>query len=247
MIICPSCGAKNIDGREFCRVCGDYFPQNINDKTLSTKNDKPDPYTLINDVNCKIDKFVVSVENRLDSVSNRFDKQLLENNHEVNKTIEENYNKLKTDIFSSIDLELKKLQLELKESLSSDLQTIEKDFDDKLQNIKENTDLKINTLKQELQNEISVSVESKKPGRNFFGDISQYENDPHVSPLSKWIAFLLCFICGLLGLHRFYIGKPISGFVYLFTLGALGIGVIVDLILILSNKLKDKDDLLLKI
>ena len=48
---------------------------------------------------------------------------------------------------------------------------------------------------------------------------------------SPGIAFLLWLAClfGLCGLHRFYLGRPISGFLYLITLGFLGIGQIIDL------------------
>jgi len=48
---------------------------------------------------------------------------------------------------------------------------------------------------------------------------------------SAGVAFLLWLAClfGLCGLHRFYLGRPISGFLYLITLGFLGIGQIIDL------------------
>lgn len=42
----------------------------------------------------------------------------------------------------------------------------------------------------------------------------------------------LMWIFGFLGMHRFYYGKPISGTIWFFTLGLLGIGWIVDLFLI---------------
>lgn len=42
----------------------------------------------------------------------------------------------------------------------------------------------------------------------------------------------LLWIFGFLGMHRFYYGKPISGTIWFFTLGLLGIGWIVDLFLI---------------
>lgn len=42
----------------------------------------------------------------------------------------------------------------------------------------------------------------------------------------------LLWIFGFLGMHRFYYGKPISGTIWLFTLGLLGIGWIIDLFLI---------------
>lgn len=42
----------------------------------------------------------------------------------------------------------------------------------------------------------------------------------------------LTWILGFMGAHRFYYGKPISGTIYFFTLGLLGIGWLVDLVLI---------------
>lgn len=52
-------------------------------------------------------------------------------------------------------------------------------------------------------------------------------NDTH----SMLIAYIL-WIFGFMGSHRFYYGKPISGTIYFFTLGLLGIGWIIDLFLI---------------
>ncbi len=42
----------------------------------------------------------------------------------------------------------------------------------------------------------------------------------------------LLWIFGFTGSHRFYYGKPVSGTIYLFTFGLLGIGWIIDLFLI---------------
>ena len=44
----------------------------------------------------------------------------------------------------------------------------------------------------------------------------------------------ILWIFGFLGSHRFYFGKPISGTIYLLTLGLLGIGWIIDLFLMPS-------------
>ena len=49
----------------------------------------------------------------------------------------------------------------------------------------------------------------------------------------KSVGYIL-WIFGFLGAHRFYFGKPISGTLYFFTLGLLGIGWIVDLFLMPS-------------
>ena len=49
----------------------------------------------------------------------------------------------------------------------------------------------------------------------------------------KSIGYIL-WIFGFTGSHRFYYGKPISGTIWFFTLGLLGIGWIIDLFLIPS-------------
>jgi TM2 domain-containing membrane protein YozV len=49
----------------------------------------------------------------------------------------------------------------------------------------------------------------------------------------KSIGYVL-WIFGFTGSHRFYFGRPISGTLWLFTLGLLGIGWLIDLFLIPS-------------
>ena len=48
---------------------------------------------------------------------------------------------------------------------------------------------------------------------------------------AKTIGYLL-WIFGFTGAHRFYYGKPITGTIWFFTLGLLGIGWLIDLFLI---------------
>jgi TM2 domain-containing membrane protein YozV len=48
---------------------------------------------------------------------------------------------------------------------------------------------------------------------------------------SKLIGYLL-WIFGFTGSHRFYYGKPVTGTIWFFTLGLLGIGWLIDLFLI---------------
>ena len=48
---------------------------------------------------------------------------------------------------------------------------------------------------------------------------------------SKVIGYLL-WIFGFTGSHRFYYGRPVTGTIWFFTLGLLGIGWLVDLFLI---------------
>jgi TM2 domain-containing membrane protein YozV len=57
----------------------------------------------------------------------------------------------------------------------------------------------------------------------------------------SWIvAVLLCFFLGVLGVHRFYVGKIGTGILQLVTLGGFGIWVLIDFIMILVGAFKDK-------
>jgi len=55
------------------------------------------------------------------------------------------------------------------------------------------------------------------------------ENDSHL----KSIGYIL-WLFGFTGSHRFYYGKPVTGTIWFFTLGLLGIGWLIDLFLIPS-------------
>lgn len=52
-------------------------------------------------------------------------------------------------------------------------------------------------------------------------------------PKNKWISFFLCLFFGYLGFHKFYEKRILLGIVYLCTVGLFGIGVIIDLIILL--------------
>ena len=54
-----------------------------------------------------------------------------------------------------------------------------------------------------------------------------------MQPKSKWVAFFLCLFFGILGAHKFYEGKILFGVIYILTVGFCGIGVVVDLIILL--------------
>ena len=59
-------------------------------------------------------------------------------------------------------------------------------------------------------------------------------------------AALLCFFLGTLGIHRFYVGKIITGILMILTLGGLGIWTLIDLVMIIVGSFKDKNGLPLK-
>lgn len=50
---------------------------------------------------------------------------------------------------------------------------------------------------------------------------------------SKWVSFFLCLFLGVFGVHKFYEGRVLFGIIYLCTGGLFGIGVIVDLIILI--------------
>ena len=56
---------------------------------------------------------------------------------------------------------------------------------------------------------------------------------------SRTTALLLCIFLGWFGIHRFYVGKIGTGFLYIFTVGFFGIGWIIDIIKILLGTFTD--------
>lgn len=60
-----------------------------------------------------------------------------------------------------------------------------------------------------------------------------YPDDQRPDTHSKVMGYLL-WIVGFTGSHRFYYGKPVTGTIWFFTLGLLGIGWLIDLFLIPS-------------
>ncbi len=56
-------------------------------------------------------------------------------------------------------------------------------------------------------------------------------------------ALLLCLLLGVLGVHRFYVGKIGTGILQLITFGGIGIWALIDLIMIAIGKFTDKSGL----
>ena len=72
------------------------------------------------------------------------------------------------------------------------------------------------------------------------------ENQIEKSDKNFVAVLLLCFFLGVLGVHRFYVGKVGTGIIQLLTLGGLGIWALIDLIMIAVGNFKDKQGLVIK-
>jgi len=57
---------------------------------------------------------------------------------------------------------------------------------------------------------------------------------------------LLAWFLGVLGIHRFYIGKTGTAIAMLFTLGGLGIWAFIDFIMAAAGSMTDSDNLPIK-
>lgn len=64
-----------------------------------------------------------------------------------------------------------------------------------------------------------------------------------VSKHNKWCIFVLCVILGIFGVHRLYLKKKATGFIYLFTFGLFGVGWVFDLVMIATGNFKDEKGL----
>ena len=61
------------------------------------------------------------------------------------------------------------------------------------------------------------------PGMNDDADDRYFEG-----PVDYNIAWILLTFLGFLGIHRFYMGKIVTGIIYLFTVGLFGLGILYD-------------------
>ena len=58
---------------------------------------------------------------------------------------------------------------------------------------------------------------------------------------SQIVAAILCFLVGIIGIHRFYLGYTWQGIVQILTLGGFGIWALIDLIRIILGDLGPKN------
>lgn len=94
--------------------------------------------------------------------------------------------------------------------------------------------------------DINVSQQTIQPNQQPQINIHQNIQMQPNSPKSKVTAILLCLFLGWIGAHQFYTRKYFLGFLYLCTGGLFGIGVIVDIVLLITNKFRDGNGFLIK-
>jgi len=73
-----------------------------------------------------------------------------------------------------------------------------------------------------------------------------YSQASFSSQRKKSVALILCIFLGFFGGHMFYVGRVGLGILYLFTAGLFFVGIIVDLLKILSGTFKDSNGSLIK-
>jgi len=65
--------------------------------------------------------------------------------------------------------------------------------------------------------------------------------DATTSRYSRAIALILTLLLGIVGAHRFYVGRTGTALAMLFTLGGLGIWWLIDIVIVASGQLKDNE------
>jgi TM2 domain-containing membrane protein YozV len=67
-----------------------------------------------------------------------------------------------------------------------------------------------------------------------------------ISPKSRLVASLFAGFLGVIGVHRFYLGKIGTGILMIVTFGGFGIWCLIDFILVVTGNFRDKQGLLVK-
>lgn len=83
------------------------------------------------------------------------------------------------------------------------------------------------------QSQVIINNSNANSNINNNNNINNNSSAAYRKPKNKWISLILCLLLGFLGVHKFYEEKAGLGFIYLFTGGLFGIGIIVDFITIL--------------
>jgi hypothetical protein len=67
------------------------------------------------------------------------------------------------------------------------------------------------------------------------------DDELFASPRSRTVALVLAIFLGVFGAHRFYLGRPRSAVLQIFTFGGLGVWWLYDLVLVASGSMRDAE------
>lgn len=119
-------------------------------------------------------------------------------------------------------------------------------------NLNENNNVNIKALKEVKNNifnnktleeekiELTSSNKHNKKVKKVVKKIVKSGNNTPLTDDEKLIAIILLVFLGVVGAHRFYLGDIGMGVLYLLTAGLCGIGVLIDLIKLLTDKMEKK-------
>ena len=119
-------------------------------------------------------------------------------------------------------------------------------------NLNENNNVNIKALKEVKNNifnnktleeekiELTSSNKHNKKVKKAVKKIVKSGNNAPLTGDEKLIAIILLVFLGVFGAHRFYLGDIGMGVLYLLTAGLCGIGVLIDLIKLLTDKMEKK-------
>ena len=91
----------------------------------------------------------------------------------------------------------------------------------------------------------NTTINQGSTNYNVNNNNTDYDSDIY-SNKNKWVALILAIFFGGFGIHKFYVGKIGMGILYLLTGGLFYIGVIVDVVNILTGSAKDSEGKILR-
>ena len=95
----------------------------------------------------------------------------------------------------------------------------------------------VRVYRAEIDSETPRTVRKEKKRTSFAGK----RTETSISDKKRLLTAILCSVFGIFGAHRFYVGKVESARVQLYTVGGVGIWMVIDLIIILFGEFSDRE------
>ncbi len=93
----------------------------------------------------------------------------------------------------------------------------------------------VEEIKNSASAQPSIVINNSNANSNVNQNVNQNGAGYYGRPKNKWVALILCLTLGYFGAHKFYEGKVGMGILYLFTGGLFFIGVVIDVIALLTK------------